>query len=135
MEVTLALMAEAANATADGRLNIHAAFTTLGFAQFPVTIPKMVLVLRFEIEEQDWGRTHGVAVTIYDESDAVVTTTDASVELPGEAEGQQSIAFFQLFEFVRLTFAQPGEYEVVVEVGDETKESVLLTLGQLEPPD
>ena len=115
--------------------NLPQGHNTLGFLQFPVTIPKVVLVLRLEIEEQDWGRAHGIAVTIYDEADEVVTTTDASVELPADAEGRQSIAFFQLFEFVRLTFARPGEYEVVVEVGDEAKESVLLTLGQLEPPD
>ncbi len=134
MEITLALLAEAANSTPDGKLNIHAAFTALGFPQFPATVPKTVLILRFEIDDGDWGKDQWITVTFFDESDQVVTTTDATVTLPEAGATSQPVAFFQLFQFLGLTFAAPGEYEVVVDVNDETKESVLLTIGQLEPP-
>ncbi|HJN93826.1 MAG TPA: hypothetical protein QGF05_14030 [Dehalococcoidia bacterium] len=134
MEITLALLAEAANSTVDGKLNIHAAFTALGFEQFPATVPKTVLVLRFEIGDADWGAQQWLTVTIYDGDEQVVTTTDASVNLPADPATGQPVSFFQLFQFLGLTYTSPGEYEVVVEVNDEPKESVLLTVGQVEPP-
>lgn len=134
MEITLALLAEAANSTPDGKLNIHAAFTALGFEQFPATVPKTVLVLRFEIGDGDWGAQQWITVTIYDGDEQVITTTDASVNLPDDPSGGQPAAFFQLFQFLGLTYVAPGEYEVVVEVNDEPKESVLITVGQLQPP-
>ena len=133
MEVTLALLAEAANATADGKLNIHAAFSTLAVPQFPASIPQMVLVLRFEIEDGDWGQDRWIGVTIFDENDEVQASSDAQLTLPSEAPGQP-IAFFQMFQFVGLTFAAPGDYEAVIEIDEEAKESVLLSLRQAEPP-
>ena len=133
MEITLALLAEAANATTDGKLNNHAAFRTLAVPQFPALVPKMVLVLRFEIDDGDWGQDRWISVTIFDEADQVVASTDAQITLPSEAAGQ-AITFFQMFQFVGLTFATAGDYEVVVEVEEEAKESVLLSVLQAEPP-
>ena len=133
MEVTLALLAEAANATVDGKLNIHAAFSTLAVQQFPASIPQMVLVLRLEIEDADWGQDRWIGVTIFDEDDQVLASSDAQLTLPSEAPGQP-IAFFQMFQFVGLSFPAAGDYEAVIEVDEEAKDSVLLSLRQAEPP-
>ena len=48
MDVTLALLADAANVSQDGKLNILGIFNGLGAAAFPATHPSMHLVLRFE---------------------------------------------------------------------------------------
>src|SRR6185436_5289009 len=48
VDVKLALLADGANATAEGKLNILGIFNALHAASFPCAHPHMCLVLRFE---------------------------------------------------------------------------------------
>lgn len=132
MDVTMGLMAEAANTTADGRLNVLGAFTTLPFTEFPASVPRACLVVRFEVVDADWGADQWISVSVYGDTDDVLARADAHVTLPEERPASAGLAFFQQFTFTNLRLDAPGDYEVVVEVNDDPKESVIFTAAQID---
>jgi len=56
VDVTLALLADGANVSREGKLNVFGIFDTIFARAFPTTHPQMQLVLRFEADPDEGGR-------------------------------------------------------------------------------
>src|SRR5438876_3274878 len=67
MEVTVAVLADAANIAKGEKLNILGTFDRIAVPAFPWTHPFMVLALAFRLTYEDARATHELAVTIMDE--------------------------------------------------------------------
>src|SRR6266516_3887748 len=64
MEVKLALLADGANVSREGKLNLLGIFDTLFARSFPTTHPQMQLVIRFEAAAQEAGSTRQVEIQL-----------------------------------------------------------------------
>jgi Family of unknown function (DUF6941) len=64
MHVKLALVADAANVSREGKLNILGAFDTIYVRELPTTHPFMQLVIRLEADAEEVGRTCQVDVEL-----------------------------------------------------------------------
>ena len=83
MEVTLALLADGANVSREGKLNLFGIFDTLFARSFPTTHPQMQLVIRFEAAAEEANTTRQVEIQL------VASDGGILFRLPGALTVQQ----------------------------------------------
>ena len=133
MEVTLALLADGANVSSDGKLNILGIFNALGAASFPVAHSQMALVLRFEAGRAEEGKTRKVEIQLADGDGLRLFTIGAPFVIPQGAPGAP-IRLNHILMLNGIQFPKPGDYVFNVLVGDDLKASVDLKLVEVKQP-
>lgn len=132
MEVTLALLADAANVSADGKLNILGVFNALGANTFPVVHPQMALVLRFEATRAEEGKTRQIELQLADGDGQKLFKIEAQLVLPAGAPGTP-IRLNHILMLNGIQFPKAGDYVFNVLVGDDQKAAIDLKLVEVKP--
>jgi hypothetical protein len=123
MRLTLGLLADGANQTADSKLNILGEFNIVLSMQFPCAVPSMALVFRLEAEGSE-PADHAFSVQLLDEDRNLVrplleghfTLSPSQHEgLPRRVQG--------IFPIVGAVFERPGTYVFDVLVDNERPET------------
>ncbi len=130
MEIAFALLADAANVSREGKLNILGAFDRVYGSKFPLTWPRMVLVTRFEASAAEYGS----------EKTLEIVTLDADGKRLGAATGKMKIGKGQAGRQIKInhvlpmamTFPAPGQYSIEILVNGEPKATVPLDVVQRE---
>ena len=73
MQVKLAVLADYANVTAEGKLNILGIFDRINLVQVPAVHPQMHLVLRLEARAAERDRVHRVEIRLHDPQGATIS--------------------------------------------------------------
>lgn len=113
----MAVLADEANVSQEGKLNLMGIFDRIAAADFPVIHPKMVFAFRVEAEYGDAGRTFPVRVSMEDEDGTVLFQAEGELMAPSVPAGEFSTAN-QIFALVGVQFPTPGVYRFLVRVGD-----------------
>ncbi|MCH8160934.1 MAG: hypothetical protein IIB88_03460 [Chloroflexi bacterium] len=130
MEVAFAMLADAANVSREGKLNILGAFDRIYGTKFPLHWPRMVLVTRFEASAAEFGS----------EKSLEIITMDADGKKLGKASGKMKIGEGRTGRQIKInhvlpmgmTFPAPGEYSIEILVNGESKATVPLEVVQRE---
>ena len=133
MDVAFALLADAANVSREGKLNVLGVFDRIHGSQFPLTWPRMVLVTRFVASAAEFGA----------EKTIEIVTLDADGKQLGRATGKMTIGSAQAGRQLKInhilpmamTFPAAGEYSIEVLVNGEPKATVPLEVVQQEQPE
>ena len=126
MKIPMALLADEANVSQEGKLNVLGVFDRIAAGAFPTVHPRMVFVFRVQAEYADAGRSCPVRVRLMDEDGATLFDAGGELAAPPVAPGGFATAN-QLFNLVGVRFPRPGSYKFVVNVGDlEPHETPLL---------
>ena len=132
MKVTLAVLADAANITREGKLNIMGIFDSIQVQQFPVTHPQMQLVMRFEADISEAGKKKKVEVQLMDDDGKRLFVLGGEFTFgpgrPGDAIGSNHILTINMMKFER-----PGDYEFKILINDELKAEIPLKVLQFTP--
>ncbi len=118
------MLADAANVSREGKLNILGAFDRIYGTKFPLHWPRMVLVTRFEASAAEFGS----------EKSLEIVTMDADGKKLGKASGKMKIGEGRTGRQIKInhvlpmgmTFPAPGEYSIVILVNGESKATVPL---------
>jgi hypothetical protein len=113
----MAVLADEANVSQEGKLNLMGIFDRIAAAEFPVAHPKLVFAFRVEAEFADSGRMFPVRVTMEDEDGAVLFEAAGEMMSPPVAPGEYSTSN-QIFSLVGLQFPRAGMYRFVVRLGE-----------------
>jgi hypothetical protein len=134
MEVTLAVLADGANVSQDGKLNILGVFNALGATMFPVMHPQMYLVLRFEATRAEEGKTKKVEIQLADSDGTKLFAIGSNLMVPPGAPGQP-IRMNHILAMNGVRFPKAGDYVFNILVGDDQKAAVDLRIveAKLEP--
>ena len=124
------MLADAANISREGKLNILGAFDRIYGTKFPLHWPRMVLVTRFEASAAEFGS----------EKSLEIITMDADGKKLGKASGKMKIGEGRTGRQIKInhvlpmgmTFPAPGEYSIEILVNGESKATVPLEVGQRE---
>lgn len=109
MEIKIAVLADAANVSSEGKLNITGIFNRLNASAFPVRWPSMTLVVRFEAHGNEVG-DHNLAVRIVDEDGSELARIEGMLHL-GEPDDPGLPIIAQLISGIQdAVFAHPGTY-------------------------
>jgi hypothetical protein len=124
MKIPMALLADEANVSQEGKLNVLGVFDRIAAASFPVVHPKLVFVFRVQAEYTDQGPPVPVRVRLLDQDGAVLFEATGELAPPPVGPGE-FVTANQIFTLVGVQFPQPGLYNFVLTVGEELHETPL----------
>ncbi|HEU5208783.1 MAG TPA: hypothetical protein VFU06_05165 [Longimicrobiales bacterium] len=124
MRVKLALLADYANVTAEGKLNILGVFDRINVSALPAVHPQMHLVLRFEAHPMERDRVHNVEIRLHDPDGKTVFEVKGDVVPHGN--GERATASNQILTLNNLQLTKSGGYTFAVFVNDDLKSELPL---------
>lgn len=131
MEVTLALLCDAANTTSEGKLNILGTFDSIGANVFPVVHPTMSLVLRLTASPAEVGMSRELAIRVLNADGGQLGEITGQLDI-GESAVPGSPSHFQLiFNLPNLSFPSPGKYAFHILLGGDDKTHVPLEIVEV----
>ena len=134
MDLSYLLVADYANVTQDGKLNVMGIFATISAVNFPAVHPEMYLVAQLTAVPFEYGRKCEIAVKLIDE-DASSELVDfrAPVIVPSGERGQK-VHLNHILRLVNIRFPRPGTYEFCILVDNDAKGQLAIEVNQLPPP-
>jgi len=131
MEVSILLVADYANVTLDGKLNIMGVFHNINALSFPAAHPEMHLITQLKAGPAEYERAFTLEIKLIDE-DATETLVDESFDLvvPRGTAGQ-SVYMNHLLRMVNVRFPKPGTYQFSVLVDRDEKDSIPIEVRQV----
>src|SRR3954469_18654539 len=124
MQVKLALLADYANVTAEGKLNILGIFDRINVPELPVVHPQMHLILRLEAHSAERNRPHSVEIRLHDPDGQTIFEVTGDMVPQGIAG--QTVSTNQILTLNNLQLTKTGGYNFVVLVNNDLKSEVML---------
>lgn len=131
MQVKLALLADYANVTAEGKLNILGIFDRITVQELPAVHPQMHLILRLEAHAAERNRTHAIEIRLYDPDGLTVFEVKGEM-VPHGTPGVTS-ATNQILTLNNLQLSKAGGYMFVVFVNNDLKSEIALGVEVAAP--
>ncbi len=129
MKIPFAVIADGANVSREGKLNILGIFDTLFARKFPVTHPEMKLVMRLEASPAEAGSKHAIEIKLMDGEGGTVLDVKAEV-VPRAVPGGRAMRMDQVVSLHNVTFKAPGKYRFAVLVDNDEKTSLPLAVSE-----
>src|SRR5690606_36569850 len=123
MRVKLALLADYANVTAYGKLNILGVFDRINVTAVPAVHPQSHRVLRFEAHAMGRDRVHNVEIRLHDPDGKAVFEVKGDVVSHGTG---RATASHQILTLNNLHLTKSGDYTFAVFVNDDLKSELPL---------
>jgi len=130
MQVRLALLADYANVTAEGKLNILGTFDHIAVSRFPAIHPQMQLILRLEARAAEKDRSHTLEIRLHDPDGKTVFDIKGEMVPRGGGPGE-SVATNQIIGINNLALEQEGEYTIAVFIDNDLKTELPLTVSHI----
>jgi hypothetical protein len=129
LDIAFALLADAANVSREGKLNVLGAFDRIHGAQFPLTWPRMVLVTRFVASAAEYGQEKSIEIITLDADGKRLGAATGKMQVPTPNAGGRALKINHILPMT-LTFPGPGEYSIEILVNGEPKAAVPLDVVQ-----
>ena len=131
MDVKLALTADYANVSQDGKLNVMGIFSRVMAQQFPATHPLMHLVLVFTADASEKGRTREVRIRLVDDDGKALMDINGSFQVPESPELR--VEMQQIFALQMLQFPNAGQYAFHILVDGRSRATLPLEIAHTPP--
>lgn len=131
MDIDLAVIADAANVSQEGKLNILGVFDTIWARNFPFRHAAMVFVLRVRADFTEEG-SHRLEIRLMDADGKQLFKAEGPFQVPSGLPGRP-IKPHVVMGLSGISFPQPGDYSFEVMVDDEPLRSVPLYVVEALP--
>lgn len=131
MEIVLATLADCANTSNDGKLNLMGLFDTIYAATVPVTHPSMQLVLRIRAEPAEIGRQHELEIRCMDADGGELFKVKGGFSV--QAAPGRAATFNHVVGINQLTFEKFGGHTFSIFINRDLKQTLELDLAKAEP--
>lgn len=132
MEVALALLADYANVTREGKLNVMGLFTIINAPALPWVHPQMQVVLQFEAGPAEWEAQKEIQVKLLDADANSLLDVRGSVRVPRGDAGRR-VHINSIMTFANVKFQAEGDYVFAILIGGETKKEIPLRVIHVPP--
>ena len=130
MEIILAVLADSANVSREGKLNILGNFADITASEFPARHPEMQLVLRMEASPAEIGMHKKLEMQLLDEDGGKISGFSADFEVPEPAKSGEPVNIQLITRIVDTVFPKAGKYAIYVLIDGKTEARVPLTVGE-----
>lgn len=134
IKIPLAVIADSANVSREGKLNILGIFQNIGANTVPATHPQISLILTFQGERGDANSEHSVKIQMVSADGEVMMNIDAKLRFNMPPAGEHSVSVHQIFQFANITFKKFGAYDLNIFVNNEVRKTVSLNVIEMKPP-
>lgn len=128
MQLRYAIMADFANVTQDGKVNVMGVFDRLFAQNFPAVHKLLFLVTSLESDAEDEGETRESRIQLIDQDGNKLTDLRGQINF---AKGKQVVN--QIHVFQDLKFSAPGVYQFTIFFEGRHAKTVDLELVLLPP--
>lgn len=132
MEVTLAVLADYALISQEGKLNILGVFEQINPQAVPFTYPRMFLVVTYEASPAEIGTQKTMRITLLDEDGSEVLAMEGPLAVPPPARPGARSFVNQVLDLQMINFHRAGSHAFHILVNGEDKRTVSLHIN--EPP-
>jgi Family of unknown function (DUF6941) len=136
MDLKLGLLADFANKSADGKLNILGVFDRIWAQQFPAVHQEMKLVLRFAAHAAEIDEPKKIKIRLVTDVGAPILELEGEMRLhrPPDLPPGELISADQILALNGLPLPEAGRYEFVIMVNGEVKGTVPVTVAVRRAP-
>lgn len=131
--MVLAVAADYANVSSDGKLNIMGIFQEITPAGFPAQVPQMYLVISWDAGPAEFGSHKKVGITYMGPDPKDKVSLDTAIQVPEVARPGERAVFHQILDIKGLPILKSGPHAIYVLSGGEEKARVPLYVR--EPPE
>lgn len=129
MHITMAVVADAANRTDNGKLNLLGVFQTLYAVTAPCQHPHLAIVLNFEATAMDRGTRQKIGIRLVNaDGKPVLSMPDSFLDVPPDP----AVVTPQLNLIVNIAgvmFETFGSYQFDITVNDEIQSRIPITIA------
>jgi hypothetical protein len=131
MEVKLAVLADYANVSQDGKLNIMGIFQEINAPSLPFPLPQMFLVITFEAGPAEFDTHKQIRIVLLDGDGREKIALAGEVQVPRPKRRGSRAYINEAIGLAGVSFEEAGDYHFAILVGGETKETVPLHVNDL----
>lgn len=131
MEVALALLADYANVSREGKLNILGIFDNIYSQSVPATHPQMQLIMRLEADRLEADREHKVEVELIDADGNKLFSIGGNLKFGPPPPGEK-VRINHVIQLSNLRFDRFGSYEFKILINNEVRKEVPLAVAELK---
>jgi hypothetical protein len=133
MNVTLAVLADYANISQEGKLNIMGVFDVIYAETFPTVHPEMKLVVQYEAGTADGQATHEIEIQLMDADGRKPMVVNGQVGV-GEVHAGFPVKANSILNIRNAQFERPGDFVFNILVDGEVKHQVPLKVLRITKP-
>ena len=127
MELKAAHLADAANISQEGKLNIHGIFSRIGLSSFPGTYSKFTVVVILEAHPSETGK-HTLNMRLADEDGREVAKVEGEIEVGKAKLPDRPIRVQVVLPMEGLRFPKPGNYSFDILLDGRYEDSIPLEI-------
>ena len=132
IHIPLALMADYANISREGKLNILGVFDNIYAPSVPALHPQMQLVMTIVADRLEANKEHKIKIELID-ADNINTTFQIEGVIKFEPpKSGEDIKINQIIQLNHIVFNEYGEHSIKILLDDEVKSSISLKI--IKPP-
>ncbi|MHB8375342.1 MAG: DUF6941 family protein [Dehalococcoidia bacterium] len=130
MQVKLAVLADFASISREGKLNIMGIFDEINPQQLPVALPIFYVVLSFDTRASEFDTDKVMSIVLQDEDGGVMLRIDQPIHVPRPPRPGTRGTVNGVNALVGLPFERAGNYEFDVMVDGHNETSIRLRVNQ-----
>jgi hypothetical protein len=130
MDVTVAVLADYANVSQDGKLNIMGIFQEVNPPFLPFPLPQMYLVLSFSAGPAEFDTNRNIRVALSHSDGQEILTLEAQMRVPRPNRPGSRVYINEAIGLAGVMFERPGDYGFSILVGDDEKATVPLHVNR-----
>jgi len=134
IKIPLAVIADSANVSREGKLNILGIFQNIGANTVPATHPQISLILTFQGERGDASSEHPLKIQMVSADGEVMINIETRLRFNIPPSGEHTVLAHQIFQFAHITFKRFGTYDLNIFVNNEVRKTVSLNVIEVKPP-
>jgi hypothetical protein len=133
VDVKLALLADYANITREGKLNVMGIFADINAPILPWIHPQLQIVLQLEASAAEWDTEKNIEIKLLDKDAKQIICISGNLKIPRGQPGRRVNINSQMV-FNNLKFETTGDYVFAVLIGGETKQEIPLKVNYVPQP-
>jgi hypothetical protein len=132
MDVTLAVLADYANTSKEGKLNILGVFSEINPPFLPWNLPQMYVVVSMEAGPSEAGIDMPFSILLWDGDGKEIAKIEQKISIPVSSRPGARATINSIIGLAGVPFNKPGEYAFYIRVAGEEKRQIAFRVN--EPP-
>ena len=124
MEIPLALLADSANISQEGKLNVLGVFNNITANSFPTIHPAMVLVVGVSASPAEYGLSRKCRIRLLDADAEQLLAIEGDLEISQPRDLAVPPSIYIPLSLPPITFPHAGDYAFHILIGDDEKATV-----------
>ena len=135
MRLTTALLADYANVSREGKLNVLGLFDSIYASAFPAKHLQMQLVMRFEVPVYDLGKESDLEIRLVDGDGKDILRIGGKFKVSGQKPAPgEPLHSDEILPLNNVIFPKPGKYQFVISINKHVEKEIFLTVNQISQP-